>query len=160
MILLRKLVTLLLVFGLLFIEACNKKKPVLPSHAPAPTTIAVDLPDAIPENPAEPPPPEVVKNEPEPPPVKAKPKRRPVRPPRRRPRKSPPLHLRPHNLRRRTTIRRSRACGLPLLLTPLSPPRCPVRRSPGRKKTLLRLSMPRRTASRTSRGRSTMTKRP
>lgn len=74
MILLRKLVTLLLVFGLLFIEACNKKKPVLPSHAPAPT-IAVDLPDAIPENPDEPLPPEETKKEPEPPPVKTKPKK-------------------------------------------------------------------------------------
>src|SRR5580700_43824 len=75
MILLRKLVTLLLVFGLLFIEACNKKKPVLPSHAPAPT-IAVDLPDAIPENPTEQEPASVTQEkEPEPPPVKTKPKK-------------------------------------------------------------------------------------
>ncbi len=75
MILLRKLVTLLLVFGLLFIEACNKKKPVLPSHAPAPT-IAVDLPDAIPENPDDVTPAPVAKEEPpEPPPVKTKPKK-------------------------------------------------------------------------------------
>jgi hypothetical protein len=75
MILLRKLVTLLLVFGLLFIEACNKKKPVLPSHAPAPT-IAVDLPDAIPENPTEEEPASVAQEkQPEPPPVKTKPKK-------------------------------------------------------------------------------------
>jgi hypothetical protein len=74
MILLRKLVTLLLVFGLMFVEACTKKKPVVlpPLYAP---TIAVDLPDAIPENPDEPLPTEETKKEPEPPPVKTKPKK-------------------------------------------------------------------------------------
>jgi ElaB/YqjD/DUF883 family membrane-anchored ribosome-binding protein len=75
MTLLRKLVTLLLVLGLLFVEACNKKKPVLPSHAPAPT-IAVDLPDAIPENPTDEEPASVAQETPpEPPPVKTKPKK-------------------------------------------------------------------------------------
>jgi ElaB/YqjD/DUF883 family membrane-anchored ribosome-binding protein len=75
MIVLRKLVTLLLVFSLLFIEACNKKKPVLPPRAVAPT-IAVDLPDAIPENPADetPAPAEAEATTP-PPPVKTKPKK-------------------------------------------------------------------------------------
>lgn len=71
MIILRKLVTLFLVLGLLFVEACNKKKPVLPSHPPAPT-IALELPDAIPENPDEAPAPEVARKPPEPPPVKTK----------------------------------------------------------------------------------------
>jgi len=75
MILLRKLVTLLLVFGLLFVEACTKKKPVLPSHAPAPT-IAVDLPEEIPENPTDEQPASVAQEKPpEPPPVKTKPKK-------------------------------------------------------------------------------------
>ena len=46
----RKFVTLLLVLALLFTEACNKKKPVLPPHSLAPT-IAAELPDEIPENP-------------------------------------------------------------------------------------------------------------
>jgi hypothetical protein len=75
MVLLRKLVTLLLVFGLLFVEACNRKKPVLPPPAHAPT-IAVELPDAIPENPDEVAPTPVAKEEPaEAPPVKTKPKK-------------------------------------------------------------------------------------
>jgi hypothetical protein len=74
MILLRKLVTLLLVFGLLFIEACNKKKPVVLSRPSAPT-IAVDLPDEIPENPDVPPAPVANEQPPEPPPVKTKPKK-------------------------------------------------------------------------------------
>ena len=75
MMFLRKLVTLLLVLGLLFVEACNKKKKaVLPSYPP-PATIAVNLPEEIPENPDEPLPPEDTKKEPEPPPVKTKPKK-------------------------------------------------------------------------------------
>ncbi len=75
MIFLRKLVTLLLVFGLLFVEACNKKKPVLPPRTLAPT-IAVELPDEIPENPTDvTPPTEVAQTPPEPPPVKTKPKK-------------------------------------------------------------------------------------
>jgi hypothetical protein len=71
----RKFVTSLLVLALLFTEACNKKKPVLPPHAMAPT-IAVELPDEIPENP-ETPTPEVVQAQVEPPPVKTKPKKAP-----------------------------------------------------------------------------------
>jgi ElaB/YqjD/DUF883 family membrane-anchored ribosome-binding protein len=75
MILLRKLVTLLLVLGLLFVEACNKKKPVLPPRTLAPT-IAVELPDAIPENPTDEEPTSVAQEKPpEPPPVKTKPKK-------------------------------------------------------------------------------------
>jgi ElaB/YqjD/DUF883 family membrane-anchored ribosome-binding protein len=72
MMILRKLVTLLLVLGLLFVEACNKKKPVLAAHPPAPT-IAEELPDAIPENPDMPAAPAVAERQQEPPPVKTKP---------------------------------------------------------------------------------------
>jgi hypothetical protein len=75
MIILRKLVTLLLVLGLLFVEACNKKKPVLAAHPPAPT-IAEELPDAIPENPDEAPAPVVAEKKDEPPPVKTKPSKK------------------------------------------------------------------------------------
>jgi hypothetical protein len=75
MILLRKLVTLLVVLGLLFVEACNKKKPVLPPRSLAPT-IAVELPDEIPETlPDEEPPSVAQERPPEPPPVKTKPKK-------------------------------------------------------------------------------------
>src|SRR5271169_876871 len=75
MILVRKLVTLLLVLGLLFVEACNKKKPVLPPRSLAPT-LAVELPDEIPETPTdEPAAPVVAEKPPEPPPVKTKPKK-------------------------------------------------------------------------------------
>ena len=75
MILVRKLVTLLLVLGLMFVEACNKKKPVLPPRSFAPT-LAVELPDEIPETPTdEPAAPVVAEKPPEPPPVKTKPKK-------------------------------------------------------------------------------------
>ncbi len=47
----RKFVTSALVLLLLLVEACNKKKPVLPVQAGAPTTIAEVLPDEIPEKP-------------------------------------------------------------------------------------------------------------
>ena len=50
---LRKFVILFLVLALLFTEACNKKKPVLPPRALAPI-LAVELPDEIPENPETP----------------------------------------------------------------------------------------------------------
>jgi len=73
MIVLRKFVTSLLVLALLFAAACNKKKPVLPARAPAPT-IAVELPDEIPENP-ETPTQEVAQTPVEPAPVKTKPKK-------------------------------------------------------------------------------------
>jgi ElaB/YqjD/DUF883 family membrane-anchored ribosome-binding protein len=73
MIVLRKFVTSLLVLALLFAAACNKKKPVLPARAPAPT-IAVELPDEIPENP-ETPTQEVAQAPVEPAPVKTKPKK-------------------------------------------------------------------------------------
>ncbi|HEY4899204.1 MAG TPA: hypothetical protein VIH91_00145 [Terriglobales bacterium] len=69
----RKFVTSLLVLALLFTEACNKKKPVLPPRAPAPT-IATELPDEIPENP-ETPTPEVAQAPAAPAPAKAKPKK-------------------------------------------------------------------------------------
>jgi len=75
MMILRKLVTLLLVLGLLFVEACNKKKPVLAAHPPAPT-IAEELPDAIPENPDMPAVPAVAERQQEPPPVKTKPSKK------------------------------------------------------------------------------------
>ncbi len=75
MVLLRKLVTLLLVFGLLFVEACTKKKPVVLSRPSAPT-IAVALPDEIPETaPDEEPPALAQEKPPEPPPAKTKPKK-------------------------------------------------------------------------------------
>lgn len=45
----RKFVTLALMLILLFTEACNKKKPVPPRQAQAPTTVAEALPDEIPE---------------------------------------------------------------------------------------------------------------
>ena len=48
MIVTRKLVTLLLLLALLFIDACNKKKPPLPPQTQAPT-IAETLPEEIPE---------------------------------------------------------------------------------------------------------------
>ena len=70
-----KFVTSLLVLALLFTAACNKKKPVLPPRSMAPT-IAIDLPEELPENP-EAPAPEVVQAKVEPPPVKAKPKKAP-----------------------------------------------------------------------------------
>jgi ElaB/YqjD/DUF883 family membrane-anchored ribosome-binding protein len=71
----RKFVTLLLLLALLLTEACNKKKPALPPRSLAPT-IAVELPDEIPE-PQEETPPEVVQAPQEPPPVKTKPKKSP-----------------------------------------------------------------------------------
>ena len=70
-----KFVTSLLVLAVLFTAACNKKKPALPPRSMAPT-IAVALPDELPENP-ETPAPEVVQATVEPPPVKAKPKKAP-----------------------------------------------------------------------------------
>jgi hypothetical protein len=69
----RKFVTSLLVLALLLTEACNKKKPALPPRSLAPT-IAVELPDEIPENP-EVPVPEVAQVPVEPPPVKTKQKK-------------------------------------------------------------------------------------
>jgi hypothetical protein len=69
----RKFVTSFLVLALLLTEACNKKKPVLPPFAPAPT-IAAQLPDEIPENP-ETPAPEVAQAPVVPPPAKTKPKK-------------------------------------------------------------------------------------
>ncbi len=69
----RKFVTCLLVLGLSLTEACNKRKPVLPPHSPAPT-IATELPDEIPEIP-EAPAPEVAQAPPEPTPAKTKPKK-------------------------------------------------------------------------------------
>jgi ElaB/YqjD/DUF883 family membrane-anchored ribosome-binding protein len=75
MIVRRKFVITLLVLALLFTEACNKKKPVLPPQPPAPT-IATELPDEIPETP-EAPAPEVAQIPVEPPPVKTKPKKAP-----------------------------------------------------------------------------------
>jgi len=75
MMLLRKLVTLFLVSSLLFVEACNKKKLVVPPRVLAPT-VAVDLPDEIPENPTDLPSAPVIAQTPvEPPPVKTKPKK-------------------------------------------------------------------------------------
>jgi hypothetical protein len=68
-----KFVTSLLVLAMLSTAACNKKKPVLPPRSMAPT-VAVALPDELPENP-ETPVPEVVRATVEPPPVKAKPKK-------------------------------------------------------------------------------------
>jgi ElaB/YqjD/DUF883 family membrane-anchored ribosome-binding protein len=50
----RKFVTSALLLLLLLTEACNKKKPVLPATAGAPTTVAEVLPDEIPENPETP----------------------------------------------------------------------------------------------------------
>jgi hypothetical protein len=70
---LRKFVTTLLVLALLFVEACNKNKPVLPSRSLAPT-IAVALPDEIPESP-ETSVPEIATVPVEPPQVKTKPKK-------------------------------------------------------------------------------------
>jgi len=75
MIVARKFVSFVLVVGLFFSEACNKKKASLPPHSLAPT-IAAELPDEIPENP-EVPAPEVVQAPVEPPPVKTKPKKTP-----------------------------------------------------------------------------------
>jgi ElaB/YqjD/DUF883 family membrane-anchored ribosome-binding protein len=75
MIVRRKFVTSLLVLALLFTEACNKKKPVPPPRTLAPT-IAVELPEEIPENP-ETPAPEVAQVPIEQPPVKTKPKKAP-----------------------------------------------------------------------------------
>lgn len=69
----RKFVTSLLLLTLLFAEACNKKKVTLPPHSLAPT-IAVALPDEIPEKP-ETPAPVVAQTPEEPPPVKTKPKK-------------------------------------------------------------------------------------
>ena len=70
----RKFVPSLLVLALLFFtEACNKKKPVLPPKSLAPT-IAVALPDEIPEKP-ETPVPEVAQTPVEPPAPKTKPKK-------------------------------------------------------------------------------------
>jgi ElaB/YqjD/DUF883 family membrane-anchored ribosome-binding protein len=71
----RKFVTLFLALALMFTEACNKKKPVLPPASPAPTIVA-ELPTEIPEDP-EAPAPEVVQAPVEPPPVKTKPKKAP-----------------------------------------------------------------------------------
>ena len=73
MIVARKFVSLFLVLGVLFSEACNKKKPTLPPHSLAPT-IAEQLPDEIPENP-EVPVPEVAQAPVEAPPEKTKPKK-------------------------------------------------------------------------------------
>src|SRR5271169_1016047 len=75
MIKLRKLVTSLLLLALLFAEACNKKKPVLPPRSLAPT-VAVALPDEIPEEPEETFP-KITQTSTEPPPVKTKPKKTP-----------------------------------------------------------------------------------
>ncbi len=72
---LRKFVITFLVLALLFAEACNKKKPVLPPRSLAPT-IAVALPDEIPESP-ETQLPEIAKVPVETPPVKTKPKKTP-----------------------------------------------------------------------------------
>src|ERR1019366_3398922 len=72
MVLRAKFVTSLLVHAMLSTAAFNKKKPVLPPPSTAPT-VAVELPDELPENP-ETPAPEVVRATVEPPPVKAKPK--------------------------------------------------------------------------------------
>ena len=70
----RKFVTSLLVLALLlFTEACNKKKPVLPPKSLAPT-IAVALPNEIPEKP-ETRVPEVAQTPVEPPVPKTKPKK-------------------------------------------------------------------------------------
>ena len=69
----RKFVTCFLVLALSLTEACNKRKPVLPPHSPAPT-IATELPDEIPEIP-EAPAPEVAQAPPEPTPAKTKPKK-------------------------------------------------------------------------------------
>jgi hypothetical protein len=75
MIFLRTLVTLLLVVGLLFVEACTKKKPVVVSRPSAPT-IAVELPEEIPETVPDQAPASVTQEKPpEPPPVKTKPKK-------------------------------------------------------------------------------------
>ena len=70
----RKFVTLALMLLLLFTEACNKKKPVPPPQAQAPTTVAEALPDEIPENPETP----ITEQAPIPvvtPPTKTKPKK-------------------------------------------------------------------------------------
>jgi len=75
MIELRKLVTSLLLLALLFAEACNKKRPVLPPRSLAPT-VAVALPDEIPEEPEETLP-KITQTSTEPPPVKTKPKKTP-----------------------------------------------------------------------------------
>ena len=69
----RKFVSSFLLLALLWTEACNKKKPVLPPITPAPT-IAAQLPDEIPENP-ETPAPEVAQAPVVPPPAKTKPKK-------------------------------------------------------------------------------------
>ena len=69
----RKFVTTSLVLILLLTAACNKKKPVLPPRALAPT-VAVQLPDEIPEIP-ETPTPEVATVPVEPAPAKTKPKK-------------------------------------------------------------------------------------
>jgi ElaB/YqjD/DUF883 family membrane-anchored ribosome-binding protein len=50
----RKFVTSVLILFLLFTEACNKKKPVPVPQAQAPSIIAEELPDEIPENPETP----------------------------------------------------------------------------------------------------------
>jgi hypothetical protein len=84
MIELRKLVASLLLLALLFTEACNKKKPVLPPRSLAPT-VAVALPDEIPEEP-EVQVPDVARIPSEPPPAKTKPKK----PPRTTAKKTPP----------------------------------------------------------------------
>jgi ElaB/YqjD/DUF883 family membrane-anchored ribosome-binding protein len=69
----RQFVCSFLVLASLWTEACNKKKPVLPPFAPAPT-IAAELPDEIPENP-ETPAPEVAQAPVVLPPAKTKPKK-------------------------------------------------------------------------------------
>jgi hypothetical protein len=71
----RKFVISILVLALLFTEACSNKKTVPPPPSPAPT-IAVELPDEIPENP-ETPIPEVAQAPVAPQPVNAKPKKAP-----------------------------------------------------------------------------------
>ncbi|MFZ1136544.1 MAG: hypothetical protein WAN69_16460 [Candidatus Korobacteraceae bacterium] len=75
----RKFVTLVLLLLLLLTQACNKKKPVLPVQAGAPTTVAEVLPDEIPENPetpvGEPPLPKVQ----QPPPAKTTKPKKPAR---------------------------------------------------------------------------------
>ncbi len=73
---LRKFVITFLVLALLFVEACNKKKPVLPPRSFAPT-IAVALPDEIPESPDETSLSAVTSAPPPVPEVKAKPKKTP-----------------------------------------------------------------------------------
>jgi ElaB/YqjD/DUF883 family membrane-anchored ribosome-binding protein len=70
----RKFVTLALILILLFTEACNKKKPVPPPQAQAPTTVAQVLPDEIPET-TETPTAEAPPRPEAPPPAKTKPKK-------------------------------------------------------------------------------------